>query len=40
MHLFAELNAQHITIVFITHESDVAQKAKIIIRVQDGLIIS
>ncbi|MCX8032090.1 MAG: ABC transporter ATP-binding protein [Thermoleophilia bacterium] len=40
LHTFAELNASGHTIVLITHEPAVATKAKRIIRIQDGRIIS
>jgi putative ABC transport system ATP-binding protein len=37
--IFAELNRQGRTIVLITHESDVAQHAKRVVRVRDGLLV-
>ncbi|MDY6902981.1 MAG: ABC transporter ATP-binding protein [Cyanobacteriota bacterium] len=40
MDLFAELNSLGITIIIVTHENDIAEKAQRTIRVQDGLIIS
>ena len=39
MDLLTELNNQGITVILVTHEPDVAEKAKRIIRVQDGLIV-
>jgi putative ABC transport system ATP-binding protein len=40
MRVFQELNAQGITVVMVTHESDIAQHAKRILVVRDGLIVS
>jgi len=38
MALFQELNEQGITVLLVTHEPDVAQYAKRIVEVKDGLI--
>ena len=40
MRLFAELNGEGITIVLVTHESDIAAHAKRQVRFRDGVIVS
>jgi putative ABC transport system ATP-binding protein len=40
MHLFQELNQQGKTIVFVTHEPEIAAMSKRTITLRDGLIIS
>ena len=38
MHLFTELNQKGITIVLVTHEDDVADYAKRMIKISDGQV--
>ena len=38
MELFAQLNAQGITIIVVTHESDVARSARRVLTIRDGLL--
>ncbi|MBM3277623.1 MAG: ABC transporter ATP-binding protein [Candidatus Handelsmanbacteria bacterium] len=40
MQLFAELNHQGVTILLITHERDIAESARRIIEMRDGVIVS
>lgn len=38
MNIFQEVNDQGITVILVTHENDIAEKCKRIIRLRDGLI--
>jgi putative ABC transport system ATP-binding protein len=38
LHLFQQLNAQGITVIFVTHDPDIAGHCRRIIRLKDGLI--
>lgn len=41
MGIFQDLNEKHgITVVFVTHEPDIAEHTRRIVRLQDGLIVS
>lgn len=40
MNIFKEVNEQGITLLIVTHENDIANKAKRIIRLKDGLILN
>ncbi len=41
MHIFQDLNEQQgITIIFVTHEPDIAEHTRRIVRLQDGLVLS
>jgi putative ABC transport system ATP-binding protein len=41
MRIFQELNEQRgITVIFVTHEPDIAEHTRRIVRIQDGLIVS
>jgi putative ABC transport system ATP-binding protein len=40
MELFAELNAQGITIIIVTHEQEIARRARRVLTIRDGLLAS
>jgi putative ABC transport system ATP-binding protein len=40
IHLFQELNARGITLIIVTHDQEIANHSKRIVRLKDGLIIS
>ncbi|MFA6432008.1 MAG: ABC transporter ATP-binding protein [Candidatus Margulisiibacteriota bacterium] len=40
IHLFKELNSQGITLIIVTHDQEIADQSKRIVRLKDGLIVS
>jgi putative ABC transport system ATP-binding protein len=40
IHLFQELNSQGVTLIMVTHDQDIANHSKRIVRLKDGLVIS
>jgi len=40
IHLFSELNKKGITLIMVTHDQDIANSSKRIVRLKDGLVVA